>query len=343
MFSLSKKCKSRTKGLSENLAATGGTRIGSKPSSVNGVWPFTIRGLPIRFSLFSKRPIGIDHLGQYRVNEYAKGMSHMTHAIFDLAGKVAVVSGAAQGMGRASAIALAEAGADLMLVDRNLDGANATAVQIRLLDRRVITSACDVSNPEAIAELFQQVDAEFGRVDFLANIAGDGFLAKPEELSIEDLLQVFQNLVVGRFAMCQEAGRRMLARGRGSIMNIGSIASMTALGRGHIAYSMAMSAVVQMTRELSTEWSSRGVRVNAVLPAQVLNPSLTARMKVDPKLEARFLSGIPAGRLGRPTDIQGLVVLLASDASEWITGAIIPMDGGNLAMNAGGTPGHVQR
>ena len=132
----------------------------------------------------------------------------------------------------------------------------------------------------------------------------------------------------------------MLAQGSGSIMNIGSLASTTALGRGHIAYSMAMGAVIQMTRELSTEWSHRGVRVNCVTPAQVVNPSLEARMKDDPQLEKRFLSGIPIGRLGQPDDIQGLAVLLASDASRWITGAIIPMDGGNMAMNAGGTPGH---
>jgi NAD(P)-dependent dehydrogenase (short-subunit alcohol dehydrogenase family) len=104
-------------------------------------------------------------------------------------------------------------------------------------------------------------------------------------------------------------------------MNIGSLASTTALGRGHIAYSMAMGAVVQMTRELSTEWCHRGVRVNCVTPAQVVNPSLTARMAEDPTLEGRFLRGIPVGRLGRPEDIMGLAVLLASDASEWITGA----------------------
>jgi NAD(P)-dependent dehydrogenase (short-subunit alcohol dehydrogenase family) len=103
---------------------------------------------------------------------------------------------------------------------------------------------------------------------------------------------------------------------------------------------MAMGAVIQMTRELSTEWSYRGVRVNCVTPAQVVNPGLTARMEADPTLEGRFLRGIPAGRLGVPQDIMGLAVLLASDASSWITGAIIPMDGGNMAMNAGGTPGH---
>jgi NAD(P)-dependent dehydrogenase (short-subunit alcohol dehydrogenase family) len=154
---------------------------------------------------------------------------------------------------------------------------------------------------------------------------------------------VLQNLVIGRFAMCQEAGRRMLAQGSGSIMNIGSLASSTALGRGHAAYSMAMGAVIQMTRELSTEWSHRGVRVNCVTPAQVVNPSLEARMAADPTLEGRFLRGIPAGRLGQPKDIMGLAVFLASDSSEWITGAIIPMDGGNMAMNAGGTAGHEHR
>ena len=262
--------------------------------------------------------------------------------MFDLTGQVAVVSGAAQGMGKATSLAVAEAGANVVLVDRNLAGAEQTANEVQKLGRKAWASSCDVSDPVAIAELFRQVDAKFGRVDFLGNIAGDGVLAKPEELTIADLQKVLQSLVIGRFAMCQEAGRRMLAQGRGSIMNIGSLASTTALGRGHIAYSIAMGAVVQMTRELSTEWSHRGVRVNAVLPAQVVNPSLAARMAQDPQLEGRFLSGIPAGRLGQPQDIMGLAVLLASDASEWITGAIIPMDGGNLAMNAGGTPGHEQ-
>lgn len=260
--------------------------------------------------------------------------------LFDLTGKTALVSGAAQGLGQATALALAQSGADVALVDRNIEGAEATAGHIRALGLKAIAYGTNVSDPDAIRDLYSKVDAEFGRIDFLGNIAGDGHLAKPEELTIADLHRVLQNLVVGRFAMCQEAGRRMLSQGRGSIMNIGSLASSTALGRGHIAYSMAMGAVVQMTRELSTEWSHRGVRVNCVTPAQVVNPSLTARMKEDQSLEGRFLHGIPTGRLGQPRDIMGLAVLLASDASAWITGAIIPLDGGNMAMNAGGTPGH---
>lgn len=261
--------------------------------------------------------------------------------MFDLSGKVAVISGAAQGLGRATSLAVAQHGADVVLIDRNKDGAEKTAADIRALGRRASVAQCDVSDPAAIAELFTQVDRDFGRVDFLGNIAGDGILSRPEDLTISDLQKVLQNLVVGRFAMCQEAARRMLAQGKGSIMNIGSLASSTALGRGHIAYSMAMGAVIQMTRELSTEWSHRGVRVNCVTPAQVVNPSLQARMADDPTLEGRFLRGIPAGRLGQPNDIMGLAVLLASDESAWITGAIIPLDGGNMAMNAGGTAGHL--
>jgi len=202
-----------------------------------------------------------------------------------------------------------------------------------------MTMAADVSDSPSIRALFERLDREFGRVDFLANIAGEGLLGRPEEISLEQIQRVFQNLVFGRFLMCQEAGKRMLQAGRGSIVNIGSLASTTALGRGHIAYSMAMGAVVQMTRELSTEWSGRGVRVNAILPAQVVNPSLEARMAADPNLREQWLGGIPRGRLGNPSDIEGLMVLLASDASSWITGALIPMDGGNLAANAGATMG----
>jgi NAD(P)-dependent dehydrogenase (short-subunit alcohol dehydrogenase family) len=267
------------------------------------------------------------------------GGKSVSAALFDLTGKVALVTGAAQGMGRAMALALAEAGADVMLVDRNLEGARQTGMEIIKLRRRAVAAQCDVSDVARIRELFRQVDAEFGRIDFLGNVAGDGILGVPEEIALEDVERCWRNLVLGRFCMCQEAGRRMLAAGSGSIVNIGSLASVTALGRGHIAYSMAMGAVAQMTRELSTEWAGRGVRVNAILPAQVVNPGLEQRMATDPKLRERFLNGIPAGRLGQPDDIRGLAVFLASDSSSWITGALIPMDGGNLAVNAGGSVG----
>ena len=267
----------------------------------------------------------------------------MKPGIFDLTGKVALVTGAAQGMGRAMVLALAEAGADAMLVDRNEIGAFETAAKMEAMGRRAVVAGCDVSDPAQILSLFRKLDVEFGRIDFLGNVAGDGILGVPEEISLDEIERCWRNLVLGRFCMCQEAGRRMLASGCGSIVNIGSLASITAMGRGHIAYSMAMGAVAQMTRELSTEWSGRGVRVNAILPAQVVNPGLEQRMAQNPLLRERFLNGIPAGRLGHPDDIRGLSVLLASDASAWITGALIPMDGGNLAMNGGGSVGKTSR
>ena len=261
--------------------------------------------------------------------------------LFNLSGRVAMVSGAASGMGKAMATALADYGADLVLADMNEAGLAQTAESIKSTGRKAIPVICDISQPDAIRSMFATLDREFGRIDFQGNVAGEGMLGRPEEIPLEDVEQTWRNLVFGRFCMCQEAGRRMIKAGRGSIVNIGSLASITALGRSHIAYSMAMGAVVQMTRELSTEWAAHGIRVNAILPAQVLNPGLEKRIAADPGLKDRFLRGIPAGRLGHPNDIQGLAVLLASDASSWITGALIPMDGGNLAMNGGGTRRYV--
>ena len=258
----------------------------------------------------------------------------MTASLFDLEGKVAAVSGGARGLGRAMALALA--GADVVIADIDAAAAAETAGEIESMGRRGAAVDCDISRPEQIDTWFERIDA-FGGIDFLGNVAGAGLLKAPEELSLGEVRQVLDELVACRFYCCQQAGRRMLAAGSGSIVNIGSLASVTALGRGHISYSMAMGGVVQMTRELSTEWAGRGVRVNAILPAQVLNPGLEERMEKVPELEATYLGGIPRARFGHPDDIRGLAVFLASDSSAWITGALIPMDGGNLAMNAGGS------
>ncbi len=262
----------------------------------------------------------------------------MIHELFDLTGRVALVSGAAQGVGRAISLALAEAGADLMLADLNEAGAQQTAADVEALGRRAIAVKCDVSDPAQIRPMFERLDSEFGRIDVLANVAGGSVaLGPPEDIDIDEVTRSLQGLVVGRFCCCQEAGRRMLAAGKGSIINIASLAGLTALGRGHAAYSTAMGGVVQMTRELSTEWASRGVRVNAIVLAQVMNPGLRARIDKDPRMETQWLRGIPSGRLGEPDDVRGVAIFLASDAARWVTGILLPMDGGNLAMNAGGS------
>lgn len=261
----------------------------------------------------------------------------MTPSLFDLSGRVALVSGAASGMGRSTALALAECGADLLLADINAEGVERTAAQIAALGRRAIPITCDITDLAQIDALFEQIDKEYGRIDILGNIYGPGAQSEPEETTVAEVQYVLHGLVVARFYCCQQAGRRMLAAGRGSIINIGSIGGVTSLGRGQVAYGMGMAAVVQLTRELSTAWSSRGVRVNAILPAQVLNPGLEERIAADPELRNVFLRGIPSGRFGQPDDIKGLAVFLASDSAAWITGAIIPMDGGNLAKNPGGS------
>jgi NAD(P)-dependent dehydrogenase (short-subunit alcohol dehydrogenase family) len=257
--------------------------------------------------------------------------------LFDLTGRTAVVTGSAQGMGRAMALALAEAGAHLVLLDRNAAGIEATAHTIRALGRKAIPIVGDVTDTDHIDRVFAAVDREFGRVDILGNVAGEAKAGAAEDMALADIRSTFHNMVISRYYTCQLAGRRMLAQGRGSIISIGSIAGVSSLGRAQSVYGMAMAAVIQMTRELSTEWAGRGVRVNCILPAQVLGANgLGPRMEADPWLRDTFLHGIPAGRFGQPDDIRGLSVLLASDAAEWITGAAIPMDGGNLAMNGGG-------
>ena len=266
-------------------------------------------------------------------------MTASVPTLFDLTGRVALVTGTAQGMGRATALALAEAGADLLITDINAEGLAATARDIEALGRRVVATVADVTVVDQVRGLYAQVDREFGRIDIAANIYGPGKIIRPDVIDLEVMHEIVYGLVIARFCSCQEAGRRMLAAGKGSIINICSIGGVSALGRGNFAYSVGMGGVAQMTRELSTEWSSRGVRVNAILPAQVMNPGLTERIQVDPEMGKRMLRGLPIGRFGQPEDIKGLALFLASDASAWITGALIPMDGGKLAMNAGGTPG----
>jgi NAD(P)-dependent dehydrogenase (short-subunit alcohol dehydrogenase family) len=254
-----------------------------------------------------------------------------------MSGRVALVTGAASGMGRAMATGFAEAGADLLLVDINEEGVGRTAAQLEALGRRAIPVVCDITDLAQLDTLFERLDREFGRIDVLGNVYGPGSMSQPEDTPISELEKVIHGLVIARFYACQQAGQRMLKVGRGSIINIGSIGGVTSLGRGQATYGMGMAAVVQLTRELATHWSSRGVRCNAILPAQVMNDGLEERIKQNPGLADVFLRGIPAGRFGKPDDIKGLAIFLGSDASSWITGAIIPMDGGNLAKNSGGS------
>jgi NAD(P)-dependent dehydrogenase (short-subunit alcohol dehydrogenase family) len=264
----------------------------------------------------------------------------MSHPLFDVTGRVALVSGAAQNLGRSSTLALAEAGADLLIVDVNGPGVERTAEEVRSMGRRAVAMTCDITDETQIREMFRRLDDEFGRIDVVANIAGSAVGGHPEDLTVQDFIKTLQGTLVGKFICCQEAGKRMLVQGKGSIINMSSIGGIRALGRAHLPYSVAQAGVIQLTRELAVEWGDRGVRINAIAPAQMTNPAFEIRMNDTQGLRETYLRGIPLQRLGVPEDIKGLVLFLASDASAFITGAVFPLDGGNTAMGANGTIGH---
>lgn len=265
----------------------------------------------------------------------------MTNTLFDLSGRVAVVTGAGMGLGQAMAIGLARYGAAVAVADVDARAAHETVAQIKALGKRAIAVACNVAEPDQIARCFEQIDEELGPVDILVNNAGIGSHTRPEDVCLDEWQRVLQVNLTGSFLCAQQAGRRMLPRRKGSIINISSIGGATALGRGNFTYGISKGAVIQFTRDLAIEWAKHNVRVNAILPCQFRTSGLQAVID-DPQFDAgpliaRFLTGIPMNRLGEPGDLVGPVVFLASDASAMVTGVALPVDGGNLALNAGGS------
>ena len=271
-------------------------------------------------------------------------MSSEIANLFDLTGRVAVItgSGANGGLGHAMALGLARNGADIVSSDMDAPGAVVTAEQVRALGRRSIAVPCDISVPDEITALFAEVDRAFGRVNILINNAAAGCRAHPEDLSLDEWQRVINVNMTGTFLCCQEAGRRMARQGTGgSIINISSIGGALALGRGNFVYSLTKGAINQMTRELAVEWAHHGIRVNAIMPCQTRTPAVK-RWLAQPTFDSqgfvgRLLAGIPMNRLGEPEDFVGPAVFLASDASAFVTGVLLPVDGGNLALNAGGS------
>ena len=263
---------------------------------------------------------------------------------FGLDGRVALVTGggANGGIGHAVALALAHAGADVLVSDIDDTGASETAREVQGLGRRAVSIRADLGQPDDVLAMMAALDHEFARVDILVNNVGVGHRSRPEALSLEDWRKVVGVNLDGTFLATREAGRRMIARGvGGSIVSISSIAGSSALGRGNFVYSVTKAGIIQLTRELAVEWAPHRIRVNAIQPAQVMTKAMD-RMLADPRLDPatlkeRFVRGIPLDRIGEPEDIAKAVVFLASDAASFITGHSLPVDGGNLALNAGGS------
>ena len=247
---------------------------------------------------------------------------------FRLDGKVALVTGSSRGLGQGAAIALAEAGADIALLDRT--DATETAERIRALGRRVHPMRCDfitATADELGAAVAQAIDA-LGGLDILVNNAGTIRRAPAVEYPAQDWDDVLSVNLDAVFHLSQAAGRHMLAQGSGRIINVASMLSF----QGGIlvpAYTASKHAVAGLTKALANEWAAAGVTVNAIAPGYMATDN-TAALRADVERERSIMARIPAGRWGESADLQGTFVFLASEASAYITGAVIPVDGGWL-------------
>jgi NAD(P)-dependent dehydrogenase (short-subunit alcohol dehydrogenase family) len=245
---------------------------------------------------------------------------------FRLDGKVAVVTGASSGLGVAFATALAEAGADVALGARRAERLADTQASVEALGRRAIAVPTDVSVPEDCDALTAAAKDEFGHVDILVNNAGVSDAVPALRQSVEDFRRVLDVNLCGAYWMAQACGRVM--QPGSSVINISSVIGMT---RGDIpsaAYSSSKAAVIGLTRDLASQWSSRrGIRVNALAPGYIAT-ELTAPLIENETLLATVLARTPMGRMGEPYEVCGPLVFLASDASSYVTGITLPVDGG---------------
>jgi len=249
--------------------------------------------------------------------------------LFKLDGKVALVTGAGQGLGQGMALALAEAGADIATLDRT--GCKETCGAVADLGRRYFESVVDLSEAsvEQLNEVVAKVVKELGRIDILVNNAGTIRRTPAVDFSETDWDDVLQVNLKAAFFLAQAAGRVMMSQGGGKIINIASMLSFQG-GITVPSYTAAKSALAGVTRALANEWARNNVNVNAIAPGYMATDN-TAALRADPNRSTSILERIPAGRWGTPDDLKGAVVFLASSASDYLHGAIIPVDGGWLA------------
>jgi 2-deoxy-D-gluconate 3-dehydrogenase len=246
---------------------------------------------------------------------------------FDLTGQVALITGASVGLGQAIAVALADAGADIAGVSRRTP--TETATLVKATGRRFIGIEADLSSTKPIAAIVEHTKRDLGGLDILVNNAGIIRRADSIEFSEEDWDAVIDTNLKSAFFLCQAAGRHMIAQGRGKVINVASMLSFQG-GIRVASYTASKSGIAGLTRLLANEWAAKGVNVNAIAPGYMVTDN-TTQLREDPKRSAEILSRIPAGRWGEPSDLGGAAVFLASRASDYVNGAIIPVDGGWLA------------
>lgn len=248
-------------------------------------------------------------------------------SLFDLTGRVAVVTGGNGGIGLGMARGLAGAGAAVVVAARNRAKSEAAVAELARLGADSAFLPLDVADPASCRAMVDETVSRFGRLDILVNNAGMSVRKPPEDYAVEEWRAVLDTNLTGAFVCCQAAHPVMSQNGGGKIINIGSM--MAIFGAAYAAaYSASKGAIVQLTKSLANAWAKDNIQVNAVLPGWIDTELTIAAREQVPGLHERILRRTPAGRWGLPEDLAGIAVFLASPAAQFVTGAAIPVDGG---------------
>jgi NAD(P)-dependent dehydrogenase (short-subunit alcohol dehydrogenase family) len=247
----------------------------------------------------------------------------------ELDGRTAVVIGGTSGIGRAIALGLAEAGADVVCTSRRADQVDTAAGEIEGLGRRTIRCVSDVSDRTSLEQLLAEAKSAFGKVDILVNSAGITKRSPTVDLDEEDWNAILETNLTGTLRSCQVFGRHMVENGYGRIVNIASLSTFVSLFEV-AAYSASKAAVASLTKSLAIEWAKHGVNVNAIAPG-VFRTALNEKLLNETPRGQEFLSRTPMGRFGNVDELAGAAVFLSSEAASFVTGEILVVDGGFLA------------
>jgi len=250
--------------------------------------------------------------------------------LFNLTGRVAIITGGSIGLGRQMAEGLAEMGAHLVLCARKEERCREAAEELQQLGVKATAMACDVKSPTSIQQVVDATIAQFGRVDVLINNAGISWGAPVEEMRLEDWNKVIETNLTGTFLCAQAVGKVMIRQGRGKIINIASVAGLGGAPAElpAIGYHASKGGVISFTKDLACKWAAHNIQVNAIAPGWF--PTHMSNRVLEHYKEL-FLSHIPLRRFGNEHDLKGAAVFLASDASNYVTGHVLVVDGGQSA------------
>lgn len=247
-------------------------------------------------------------------------------SLFDLTGEIGIVTGGAQGLGEQMALALAEAGANIVLADINLDKAHEVKGKIENIGKKCIITKTDVSNSEQIEEMVTIAKEKFGKIDILINNAGIVSNYPAEELPEEEWDKLIRINLTGVFLCTQIVGKEMIKQKKGSIINISSMSGLIVnRPQSQLHYNTSKSGVIMLTKSFAAEWAKYNIRVNAIAPGYMKTPLVN---ELYPRYGKEWIKYIPMRRIGEPSEIKGPALFLASRASSYMTGAVIVMDGG---------------